>query len=72
MAVLINASGTLDITATQDTPGTDVYFYVESDVAGTPFTTQTLVNVVTTFIRENSYALTNITGGTIIEDADVE
>lgn len=72
MAVLINASGTLDITASQDTPGTDTYFYVESDVAGTPFTQQTIVNLVTTVVRENSYALTNITGGTIIEDADVE
>jgi len=72
MAVLINASGTLDITATQDTPGTDIYFYVESDVAGTPFTQQTSINIVTAVIRENSYALTNITGGTIIEDADVE
>jgi hypothetical protein len=72
MAVLINASGTLDITASQDTPGTDAYFYVESDVAGTPFTTQTVVNIVTAVIRENSYALTNTTGGVIIEDADVE
>jgi hypothetical protein len=72
MAVLINASGTLDITASQDTPGTDTYFYVESDVAGTPFTTQTVVNITTAVIRENSYALTNTTGGVIIEDADVE
>ena len=72
MAVLINASGTLDITASQDTPGTDAYFYVESDVAGTPFTTQTVVNITNAVIRENSYALTNTTGGVIIEDADVE
>jgi hypothetical protein len=72
MAVLINASGTLDITASQDTPGTDAYFYVESDVAGVPFTTQTVVNITTAVIRENSYALTNTTGGVIIEDADVE
>jgi hypothetical protein len=72
MAVLINASGTLNITASQDTPGTDAYFYVESDVAGTPFTTQTVVNLTNAVIRENSYALTNTTGGVIIEDADVE
>jgi hypothetical protein len=72
MAVLINASGTLDVTATQDTPGTDAYFYVESDVAGTPFTQQVATNLTTAVIRENSYALTNTTGGVIIEDADVE
>jgi len=72
MAALINASGTLDLTASQDTPGTDLYFYIESDIAGTPFTNNSLINLTGSIIRENSYALTNITGGTIIEDADVE
>ena len=72
MVALINASATLDITASQDTPGTDVYFYTEADTAGTAYLQQTVVNLTTTTVRENSYALTNITGGTIIEDADVE
>jgi len=74
-AALVNASGTLDITASQDTPGTDVYFYLESDVAGVPFSyipqANSLSNPGTT-IRKNSYDITNIVGGNIIEDADVK
>jgi hypothetical protein len=71
MAELINASGTLDCTASQDIAGTDEYFYVEADVAGTPFTESGLVNLVGTNIRLNSYLITNLTGGTLIEDTDV-
>ena len=72
MVALINASSTLDITATQDAAGTDNYFYIESDVAGTPFTLVTYSNLTPQVFRNNSYALTNITGGSIIEDTDVE
>ena len=72
MVVLINASSTLNITATQDTPGTDTYFYLESDVAGTPYTQSSLTNLSSTGIRENSYELTNTTSGLIIEDSDNE
>lgn len=69
---LINASGTLDITATQDTPGTDEYFYIESDFAGVPFTVPTQINLTAITSRLNSYAMTNIiTGSVIIEDANV-
>lgn len=72
MAALINASATLDITATQDIAGTDIYFYLESDVAGTPYTQSSLTNLSSASIRENSYALTNTTSGLIIEDSDNE
>lgn len=74
MAGLINASGTLDITASQDIPGTDEYFYIESDVAGTPFSIIGIpVNLTSFTVRTNSYALTNIISGTsIIEDGDIE
>ena len=72
MVALINASATLDITASQDTPGTDTYFYIEADTVGVSYTQQSVVNIATTAIREGAYAITNITGGTIIEDADVE
>lgn len=74
-AALINASATLDITATQDTPGTDVYFYLEADVAGVPFTYIAGANTISnpgTVLRKNNYAINNIVGGSIIEDADVK
>jgi len=69
MAALINASATLDITATQDTPGTDVYFYIESDFAGVPVTRTTLTNLTELTLRLNAYAMTNSTGGIIIENS---
>lgn len=72
IAALINASGTLDITATQDTPGTDVYFYCESDVASVPFVSAGLVNLTELGVRENSYGFTLLGGGDIIEDSNVE
>lgn len=71
MVTLINASGTLDLTATQDTPGTDTYFYVEADVAGAPYTIPATTNLSALSIRENSYLMTEIVGGTIIENANV-
>ena len=72
MVVLINASATLNITATQDTPGSDTYFYTEADVASVNFTHPTYTNLTYSWVSENSYELTNITGGIIIQDIDVE
>lgn len=71
MAVLINASATLDITATQDTPGTNTYFYTTADVAGIPFTTPAYTNLTELGIRENSYLMTELIGGTIIENSNI-
>jgi hypothetical protein len=75
IASLVNGSGTLDCTATQDIPGTDNYFYIESDFAGIPFTYIAQPNNLSnpgTFIRLNNYTIDNIVGGTIIEDADAQ
>lgn len=71
MVALINASATLDITATQDIPGTNTYFYTTADVAGVPFTTPASTNLVELGIRENSYTMTEIVGGTIIENSNI-
>ena len=75
MAALINASATLDLTASQDTAGTDEYFYVECDTAGYVFPTYgnygVPTNLTGTFIRIGSYAMTEIIGGTIIENSNI-
>lgn len=73
LVTLINASGTLDITASQDTPGTDNYLYVESDVAGVNININNgaLVNCSWIIIRGNSFAISNTTGGSIIENSNV-
>jgi hypothetical protein len=66
---LINASGTLDITATYVSGDN---FVIESDVAGTDYVLSGKVNNSSMQLRLNSFAITNIiTGGTIIEDPDV-
>jgi hypothetical protein len=72
MASLINASATLDITASQDIPGTDAYFYLESDVAGTSFTIPTYANIGTVLVRPNSNAFTVLCGGSIIQDVNID
>lgn len=72
MAVLINASGSLALTASQTTPGTDTFFFVTADVAGTAFTKDADTNLSDLVVRLNSFALTDKVGGTIIEDADVQ
>lgn len=84
MAALINASGTLDITASQDTPGTDEYFYVEADVAGSiacilsgpniwnNMRQLPVTNYSATIVVFNHKAPNELIGaGTWIEDADV-
>ena len=76
MVALINASGTLDITALQDTPGTDEYFYAEADIAGIQLAragnANTLANLTSLEIRQGSYPITEIIGGTIIENINIE
>jgi hypothetical protein len=72
MVVLINASATLDITASQDSAGVDTYFYVEMDTAGLTFTVPAYTNLTETAICPAMYALTQSVLGTIIEDTDVE
>jgi hypothetical protein len=72
IATLINASGTLDITASQDIPGTDTYFYAEMDTAGPTFTVVTYSNLTEIGVSPAMYALTQSVLGTIIEDIDIE
>ena len=72
LASLINASGTVAATASQDTPGTDGYIYVEADVAGNALTmsygTNTLKN---TTIRYNTKSIIDVVGGVLIEDENI-
>jgi hypothetical protein len=76
MVELINASSTLDMTALQDNPGTDTYFYVEMDTPGYNFNirgnTNVVTNLTTSISRIGSYAFTELVGGTIIESSNVE
>ncbi len=66
---LINASSTLDITATDNGDGT---FDVESDTAGIPCSSSLLSNCTFELLRYNSYAITDITGGAIIENTAID
>ena len=70
LASLINGSGTLDITASQDTPGVDTYFYTEGDTFD-GYISSSIINMAQLSIRKNSYPLTDLVGGTIIEDTNV-
>ena len=74
MVALINANATLNVAviATQDTPGTDEYFYIETLTAGPVFTFNSLTNMTSLVQRWNSYAITNVTGGIILENSNVE
>jgi len=75
MAALINGSPFLNVAviATQDTPGTDEYFYIETLTSGPVFSYNTAVNFSAINIqRWNSYVITNITGGSILENSNVE
>jgi hypothetical protein len=72
MVVLINASATLDITASQDTPGIDTYFYAEADIANAGYTIVTYSNLTELGLVPGMFALTQSILGTIIEDIDVE
>jgi hypothetical protein len=72
MVTLINASATLDITASQDIPGTDTYFYTEMDTAGLVFTIPATTNLNGTGLCPAMYTLSQSVLGTIIEDVDIE
>lgn len=76
LVTLINASSTLDITASQDNSGTDNYFYLEMDTAGYNFPVYGNINsgtnLTASLIRIGSYPMTEICGGTIIENSNVE
>lgn len=64
----INSSST---TASQDTPSTDEYLYVEGDTIGDAIAVSTLVNCTALYLQSESKALTNITGGQLIESTYV-
>ena len=72
MASLINASVTLLATATQDNPGTDTYFYVESDSQDLGFSLISYINLSDIGLIPGMYPLVSKVPGTIIEDVDVE
>ena len=72
MAFLINADA-IKITASQDTPGTDEYFYLEADTSGIHFTYISPLNLSLEILKDNSYLITNVISNTaVIEDAEVE
>ncbi|GEM_PF-3050750 len=68
---LINASALNTVVIATYTASND-YFELEALVVGVPYTFNTVINLSTLYITEGSYALTNVTGGSIIEDVDVE
>tara|TARA_R110000796_G_scaffold61077_2_gene141394 strand:- start:37740 stop:39701 length:1962 start_codon:yes stop_codon:yes gene_type:complete len=68
----INASGTLAVTATQDTPGADSYFYIEANAVGVSMTVVYNSNVsLNEKVRYANNGVTDIVGGTVIEDSDI-
>jgi hypothetical protein len=72
LLALINASGTVNATASQDTLGTDTYIYIESDIIGTAlvlsYGTNTAFNST---IKLNSNPTTEIVGGMVIIDSQI-
>jgi hypothetical protein len=72
MASLINGSVTLLATASQDTPGTDNYFYVESDNQDLGFSLVSYINLTEIGLIPGMYPLVPKVLGTIIEDTDIE
>jgi hypothetical protein len=72
LVALTNASGTVNATASQDIPGSDTYFYIESDIAGTPLTlSYNLATTLSVIIRHNTKEIGDRVGGLIIEDEDI-
>ncbi len=67
----INYSGSLDLIASQDTPGTDEFFYVDAGTPGTAFTTTSDVNLTRIKLRINSSTLNNPTGGSVTPNINV-
>jgi len=72
LVTLINASGTVGATASQDTVGVDGYIYVESDTAGIPLLMAYGFNtILDTVIRYNTQSIYDNVGGTLIEDPNI-
>ena len=72
IADLVNLSGTVGVTASQDTPGVDTYFYVESNTLGFGITISYDINTnLNEQVRYNNGGFTDIVGGVVIEDADI-
>ena len=72
LVTLTNNNTNIDILATQDDDGVDEYLYLESEVAGEPITITYDNN--TSFgvtIRQNTKAISDVVGGTLIEDANI-
>ncbi len=66
----INLDIGMDVSATDNGDGT---ITLESDVAGNPYTlVSTAGGITITYLRLNSYAISNILGGNIIENANVQ
>ena len=72
LVTLTNNNTNIDILATQDTDGVDEYLYLESEVAGEPivinYDNNTSFGVT---IRQNTKAISDVVGGTLIEDANI-
>lgn len=66
----VNAAA-LGVTATQDNPGIDEYFYITANVAGTPFTVLSFTNCTNIYLDANSKSITDLTGGQLIENSNV-
>ncbi len=71
LVTLINASGTLNATASQDNPGVDNYFYVTNDSTGPTQTIDNLINTSVSPVREPKYPITEIVGGLIIQSSNI-
>ncbi len=68
IVALINASPTINISATYISGDS---FNIEAKTAGEQYVKVSSVNLTPTILRLNSYAITDLTGGAIIEEPDV-
>ena len=72
LVTLTNNNTNIDILATQDDDGVDEYLYLESEVSGEPivitYDNNTSFGVT---IRQNTKAISDVVGGTLIEDANI-
>jgi hypothetical protein len=72
MVSLINASVTLQTTASQDNPGIDDYFYLEQDATNMGYTLVSSTNLSGEGLVPGMYSLSQSVLGLIIEDTDIE
>ncbi len=72
LVTLINASGTLNASASQDNPGVDTYLYVTNDAVGLTQTIDNLINTSTNPVRDPGYSFTEIAGGLILQSTNIE